>query len=129
MRIPVTRGRVFTDADGPAGPQVVVVNETLAARLFPGADPIGRRVAIGTDPTTPWLTIVGVVADVRHASLEEPAPAELYANYAASPPFAPFVAIRTAGDPAALATTVRQLARTIDPGRDPVGRADDGARP
>jgi uncharacterized membrane protein YqjE len=116
MGIPIRRGRAFTDLDGEQGPEVVIINETLAARLFPGDDPIGRRVAIGADPAGPWLSIVGVVADVRHGSLEEAAPAELYANYVASPPFAPFVTIRTAGDPAVLAVSVRQAVRAIDPG-------------
>ena len=115
MRIPVVRGRVFSDADGASGPQVAVINETLAARLFPGEDPIGRRVAVGADPDEPWLTIVGVVGDIRHEGLDAAAPPELYLNYLANPPLAPFVVIRTAGDPAALATSVRQLARSLDP--------------
>ena len=115
MRIPVLRGRVFTDADPANGPPVAVINETMATRIFPGEDPLGRRVAVGADPSEPWLTIVGVVGDVRHGSLEEPAPPELYLDYVANPPNGPYVTVRTAGDPAALATSVRQLARSLDP--------------
>jgi predicted permease len=115
MRIPVVRGRVFSDADRPGAPLVAVVNETLAARLFPGEEPLGQRVAVGADPNEPWLTIVGVVGDIRHDGLDAVAPPELYLNYLTNPPLAPFVVIRTAGDPAALATSVRQLARTLDP--------------
>ncbi len=115
MRIPLRRGRVFTSGDG-SGLEVAVVNETFAARVFPGEDPIGRRVALGADPANPWMTIVGVVGDVHHGSLEEPPPPELYVNFISNPPFAPFVAIRTAADPDALAVSVRQLVRGLDPG-------------
>ncbi len=93
-----------------------MINETLAAQLFGSGDPIGRRLALGSDPDNPWLTVVGVVADVRHGSLERPAPPELYTSYLGGPPFAPYVVVRTAADPAAMATSVRQFARTIDPG-------------
>ena len=62
------------------------------------------------------MTIVGVVGDVHHGSLEEPPPPELYVNFVSNPPFAPFVAIRTATDPDALALSVRQLVRGLDPG-------------
>jgi putative ABC transport system permease protein len=116
MQIPVRRGRVFTDDDGGGGLEVAVVNDTLAARVFPGEDPIGRRVALGTDAASPWMTIVGVVGDVHHGSLEEPPPPELYVNFVSNPPFAPFVAVRTAGEPDALALSVRQLVRGLDPG-------------
>jgi ABC-type antimicrobial peptide transport system permease subunit len=92
-----------------------VINETLAARVFPGEDPIGKRLAVGTDADAPWLTVVGVIGDVRHGSLEQPPSAEIYLNYLSNPPNGPFVVVRTAGDPAALATSVRQMARTIDP--------------
>ncbi len=115
MRIPVVRGRVFTDADRPGAPPVAVVNETLAARLFPAGDPLGKRIAVGTDPDEPWLTIVGVVGDIRHDGLDTAAPPELYLNYLSNPPLAPFIVIRTSGDPAALATSVRQLTRSFDP--------------
>lgn len=116
MRIPVRRGQLFSD-DDPAGAAVAaVINETLAAQLFANEDPIGRRLALGSDPASPWLTVVAVVADVRHGSLERPAPPELYTSYLAGPPFAPYVVVRTAADPATMATSVRQFAHRIDPG-------------
>jgi putative ABC transport system permease protein len=116
MRIPIRRGRVFTSADGNGGPDVAVVNDTFVARVFQDEDPIGRRVALGADPANPWMTIVGVVGDVHHGSLEETPPPELYVNFPSNPPFAPFVAIRTASDPDALALSVRQLVRGLDAG-------------
>jgi predicted permease len=116
MRIPVRRGQLFNDDDPVGAPAAAVINETLAAQLFAGADPIGRRLALGSDPDSPWLTVVAVVADVRHGSLERPAPPELYTSYLGGPPFAPYVVVRTAADPAAMATSVRQFARRIDPG-------------
>jgi predicted permease len=112
MRIPVLRGRTFDEQDAPDAPPVVVVNQTLARRVFPGEDPIGHRLRTG--PSGPWMEVVGVIGDVRHAGLEqEPAP-ELYIHYLQNPPVSPFVVIRTAGDPAALADAVRAEARRID---------------
>ena len=130
MRIPVRRGRaVHRRRRRSAAPAAAVVNETLAARLF-GTGGSDRPAARARHrPDDPWLTIVGVVADVRHGSLERPAPPELYTNYLGSPPFAPYVVVRTAGDPAAMATSVRQFARTIDPGVTALRRADHGERP
>lgn len=73
MRIPLVAGRLFTDADTPDTERVVVLNETAAARLFRGEDPIGRIVDTWTD-----VRVVGVVGDVRHRTLEDDAGAEVY---------------------------------------------------
>lgn len=116
MRIPVRRGRLFDDHDVAGAPAAAVINETAAAQLFGTADPIGRRVALGSAPDGPWLTVVGVVADVRHGSLERAAPPELYTSHLAGPPSAPYVVLRTATDPAAMAMSIRQFARRFDPG-------------
>ena len=116
MRITVRRGQLFDDHDVAGAPAAAVINETAAAQLFGTADPIGRRVALGSDPDGPLLTVVGVVADVRHGSLERAAPPELYTSYLAGPPSAPYVVLRTATDPAAMAMSVRQFARRFDPG-------------
>jgi putative ABC transport system permease protein len=115
MGIPIVRGRGFLASDGPDAPAVAVVNETLARRIFPNADPIGRRVRTGPRSTSPWITIVGVIGDVRHARLEiEPAP-ELYINALQNPPVSPFIALRTAGDPAELAKQLRSEVTSLDP--------------
>lgn len=115
MRIPITQGRSFSADDGPTAPQVALVNETLAARIFPGESAVGQRVAIGPSAEGPWLTIVGVVGDVRHGSLETPPAPELYINYAQNPPVSPFMAVRTTGDPAALAGRIREVSHDLDP--------------
>jgi predicted permease len=114
MGIPIRRGRGFDPNDGPNAPPVAVINETMARRLFPNEDPIGKHVRTGPNPNQPWTTIVGVIGDVRHGGLEEVPQPELYINYLQGPPVAPFIVLRTTGDPALLAETVRAEARRID---------------
>lgn len=115
MAIPIKRGRRFTAEDGPLAPPTVIVNEAMARRVFGQEDPIGQHIRTGPNPSGPWSTVVGVIGDIRHAGLEaDPAP-ELYVNYLSNPPVAPFIAIRTSGDPAAMAELVRAEARSFDP--------------
>jgi putative ABC transport system permease protein len=114
MSIPLVRGRGFTADDGPDTTPVAVINQTMARRLFPGEDPIGRHLRTGPAATGPWLEIVGVIGDVRHTGLEQlPAP-EMYVSYLQNPPIAPFIVMRAEGDPAALADRVRAEARALD---------------
>ena len=114
MGIPIRRGRNFDPNDGATAPPVAVINETMAKRLFPGQDAIGQRVRTGAGATGPWTTIVGVIGDIRHGGLEEEPQPEFYISYLQGPPVSPFIVLRTAGDPAALAETVRAEARLID---------------
>ena len=114
MGIPIKRGRGFTAEDGPNAPPVVVVNETMARKVFGSDDPIGQHVRIGPNPSGPWSTVVGVIGDIRHAGLEATPAAELYINYLTGPPVAPFIVLRSSGAPAALAETLRAEARSFD---------------
>lgn len=114
MGIPVLRGRSFTPADGPGAPPVVVINQAMARRIFGNQDPIGQQVRMGPAATGPFSTIIGVIGDIRHAGLEEDPAPELYINYLQNPPVAPFIALRTSGDAAALAELIRAEARTFD---------------
>jgi putative ABC transport system permease protein len=114
MGIPIRRGRNFDPKDGPTAPPVAVINETMARRLFANQDPIGQHVRTGPGASGPWTTIIGVIGDVRHGGLEEEPQPELYITYLQGPPVAPFIVLRTIGDPAALAETVRAEARNID---------------
>jgi putative ABC transport system permease protein len=116
LRIPLVKGRLFTDADGPGALRVVVVNQGFVRRYFPDTDPIGRRVAFGDTPDrdTDWLTIVGVVADTRRGGLDRRPWAELYYPHAQGPDRRMFVLLRTAGDPMALARAAQAEVWAID---------------
>jgi putative ABC transport system permease protein len=112
MKIPLQRGRTFTPSDGPSSTSVGVVNGVFAARVFPNEDPIGRRIRLG-GPAGSWTTIVGVVGSIKHGSLEEMPRPELYMSYRQTPPVAPFLVIRTLGDPVAIAGAARDAVRTL----------------
>ena len=73
MGIPLLRGRYFTEADKAGAQLVLIVNRKLAQHYWPNQDPIGKRLRIGTaEMQTPWLTIVGEVADVKLSSPDDP---------------------------------------------------------
>jgi predicted permease len=114
------RGRAFTGTDGTPGAPAAIVNESFAARHFPGDDPIGRRIELeaagSSAPASGWLTIVGIVPDVRHeeydARIIEPV---VYVPYSSNPvPFGTVIA-RSPLDLTVLASTVRGAVREIDP--------------
>lgn len=117
LAIPLKRGRVFTEADragaDTTGETVVVVNEELARQAWPGLDPVGRRLALGNGST---MTVIGVVGDTRHLSLDSlPRPA-MYFSHAQFPWKSMWFVVRGAGEPAALGSAVRAALAPIDPG-------------
>lgn len=114
MGMPVVRGRSFTAADGPAAQPVAVVNQTMARRLWPHEDPVGKRLKMGTNPQTPWTTVIGVVGDLRHAGLDVEPAAEYYISYLQGPPVSPFLVIRTNRDPTAIAESVRAELKALE---------------
>jgi predicted permease len=119
MSLKLVRGRLLTDADREGTQPVVVVNETMAERYWPGEDAIGRRFHMGTDDK-PWLTIVGIASDVRHNAVVEEGRAEMYVAHAQLPehigsaPRGMTLVIETEGDPLAIAGQVREAIRGID---------------
>jgi predicted permease len=113
MGIPVLRGRAFTAQDGPNAPPVCVINQTMAQQMFPGEDPVGKRIKFGT-ADGPWSTIVGVIGDVRHSALEARPDPEVYINYLSNPPSNPFIVLRTTGDPTSIVPAVRAQVLAVD---------------
>lgn len=114
MEIPLRQGRVFTPADREDAPLVVVINEAMARRYWPGESPIGKRVRLGAFQRVP-REIVGVVGDVRQTTLEEEAPPAVYLPLEQAPyPFLSIV-VRTVGPPASLAGALRRELRAVDP--------------
>jgi len=114
MRIPVVRGRVFGERDGPASPRVAIINETLARRIFPGEDPIGRRLFMGIDSGVA-REIIGVVGDVRHYGLDQGVTMQMYEPYRQRPLDSITFLLSTRTDPGALAGAARRAVLSIDP--------------
>ena len=112
MRVPLRAGRYFTPQDGPRSDNVIILNETAARTLFPGEDPIGRLVitAGGED-----RQVVGVVADVRHRSLEQESGLEMYMPITQSPDFLGLTMVVRSQRPAAsLVTDIRAALSDVD---------------
>jgi putative ABC transport system permease protein len=115
MGIALLRGRDFSERDTANAPGVVIINDVMARRLWPGEPAVGRRLKIGSNPAAPSVEVVGVIGSVRHVALEEAPEAELYVPYTQGSPSSPFIVIRTAGEPGAMAAAVRQAAREVEP--------------
>jgi predicted permease len=116
LRIPLLRGRLFTDADRMGAPAVAIVDELMAQRYWPGQDPIGKRVSFsGTDDAPEWAEVVGVVGHTRQDGLEEEGRAQLYVPYRQVAIPGLTLAVRASGDPARVAGAVRAAVRDVDP--------------
>jgi putative ABC transport system permease protein len=115
MGIPLRRGRALNEHDTSDAPAVVVVNESLARRFFPGQDPIGRRINHGEPDKAPvWREIVGVVGDVRHFGPETETRPEFYEPQLQSPSFGTSLVVRSDADLAGLAAAIRGELRAMD---------------
>ncbi len=118
LKLPAKRGRHLNPSDVANSPQVVVVSEELARRYFPNEDPIGLQLRTGwgrgRDSLRLGGTIVGVVGDVRHEALNEPVEPFLYVPEAQWPFDEPTFVIRTAGSETNIASSVREMIRSVD---------------
>ncbi|CAN5357174.1 ABC transporter permease [soil metagenome] len=115
MGIPLISGRTFTDRDTSDAPAVVVVDEALARRHWPGESPVGRRVLIGSSTGPLAHEIVGVVGDVQAHGLEEPVEGGMYLPVWQAPGPVLGITLRTALEPASLASQIGPAVWRIDP--------------
>ena len=127
MRIPLIRGRVWSDSESAGTPHVAVVNQTMARELWPDESAIGRRVrmpeyirstsywrlpAPGSDG---WFEIIGVVGDTPNVGLHErPAPS-IYVPYTLMLSDTQYLILRTSRDPLSMTRSIREAVRTVDP--------------
>ena len=113
MGIRLMAGRDFTASDAPESPPVVMVNETFVRQHWPRQDPVGRRMKVGRG-SSGWMTVVGVVSDIRHRGPATPPRPEFYQPYTQrSFPFMAFV-VRTKGEPTALVPAIRAAVTRLD---------------
>jgi putative ABC transport system permease protein len=116
MGIPLLTGRQLAPSDNPGTVPVAVIGDSMARRYWPGANPVGQRLKWGSlAADTPWLTIVGVVGDVKHFGLSEDAPDEVYMPLRQLSASAFTFAVRTDSDPLMLHLAVRAAVRDADP--------------
>ena len=119
--IRVLRGRSFSERDVDAAPLAVIVSAGLAQRLWPGRDPIGRRILPRDTPADVqgrqrWSTVIGVVEDVRYRGITDPR-FDLYVPYLQRPTaLVKHLMVRTSGEPLSLVDAIRAEAREIEPG-------------
>ena len=114
MGIALLRGREFTPADDGIAPKVAILNETAARLYFPEVDPVGQIVHMSWDSQGPPMQVVGVVRDSKRQDLRQPAPRMLYLPFLQYNQPYMTLEIRTAGDPSAVASSVRQAFREIN---------------
>jgi predicted permease len=112
LRIPLRDGRLFDARDGPESPQVAIVSDALAARHFPGENPVGKRIVLG-DVTA---EIVGRVGDIRRASLTDAPREDLYFPFERQSGNGITLFIRTTGDPLVALPSIRATVRRVEPG-------------
>jgi putative ABC transport system permease protein len=116
VNVPLIRGRMLDERDKMGSPLALVVNQSLARRDFPGEDPVGKRINMGSvsNGQPVWFQIVGVVGDVRSLEIQtEPAP-EIYTSYLQDPFAGMSYVVRSQVEPESLAGAVREAVRQID---------------
>ena len=120
LGVPLIGGRQFDERDGPEAPRAVIVNESLARRLWADRDPIGARLKLGdAQSMAPWFTVIGVVGDIRQVGLDSPPEPEVYFSFDQPPTNAPFLwprhlVVRTEGNPLVVADAVRNAVWQVD---------------
>jgi putative ABC transport system permease protein len=111
LQVRLIRGRFFTDHE--AGGPVAIINETMARRCWPNQDPIGKRFG-GGGPRDPWISVVGVTADIHNTSLAEEPDLEYYMPYVVRPVPAMALVVRTSLDPSRFSVALRSAVRELD---------------
>ncbi|HEV2691200.1 MAG TPA: ABC transporter permease [Bryobacteraceae bacterium] len=115
MGIPLVRGREFDERDDGTRERVTIINESMARRFWPQEDPIGKRIKIGPPQNAPWLTIVGVVKDIRQVGLDSNIGYATYEPLAQQSWATVQLAVRSSGDPANVTAAVRAELRRLEP--------------
>jgi predicted permease len=116
MEIPLVRGRWFNEHDTSDTPRVTVIDERMAEDLWPGEDPIGKRVRTGAiSSTAPWITVIGVAGRVKQYALDQDSRIAMYFSEKQYPRRAMNVVVRSAATPSTLTAAVRGVIRNLDP--------------
>ena len=115
--VPLLAGREFTDADNAGAPKVAIVNETFARRFGLGANPVGKRMAIGSSDTIPLnIEIVGLVRDMKYSNVKRDIPPVYFMPHRQERDVSSlYFYVRTASDPSTMLRAMRQVVQRLDP--------------
>jgi putative ABC transport system permease protein len=115
LNIALRDGRLLSETDGAESPQVAVISESLARRYFPGENPLGRHIRAGkAEAEGKWMTVVGVVNDVRYSWIVKEDVPTIYRSFRQAPPYYTTVVLRTAGDPLKFVSSARAEIAAVD---------------
>ncbi len=115
VRVPLLAGRLFDGTDTEESPRVVLINQTMARRFWPDGDPVGDRFKYGgPDSDSPWMRIVGVVADVKRSGLDRPVRPSTFVPHSQVARGFMTLVVRTPGDPQALIPALRSAVWELD---------------
>jgi putative ABC transport system permease protein len=121
LAIAFASGRDFSESDDAKAPGVMIINETMAHRYFPAEDPIGQRITLGDPKKGPWMTVIGIVKDVKHSDLAAAPYPQMYGAYRQNQSRLMSVVARTSGAGRGAAAGLRDLVKSAD--RDlPIGK-------
>ncbi|MBA3833444.1 MAG: ABC transporter permease [Chthoniobacterales bacterium] len=117
LETPLIKGRYFTEADNADAPGVVIINQAMAKKYWPGEDAVGKRINFNDeDPKKiAWFTVVGIVGDIRHRGLDAQAKPEYYLTHPQRPFRGMILAVRSLQDPRALVSSIRGELQAFDP--------------
>lgn len=117
LKVPLLQGRFFNEGDQFDGPGAIIVNNTFAKKWWPNQDAVGKRITFSDtrEPDIKWLTVVGVVGDMRHRGLDLDAKPEYYQAHNQTPYRGMILAVRSAQDPRSLTSAIRRELSGLDP--------------
>jgi predicted permease len=116
MRTPLIRGRLFAESDEAAKEPVAIIDETTARRYWGNGDPLGRRLRFAQFANVPWLSIVGIVKDIKHDGLEVDGVPHIYVSMYQRQSRVMSIVLRTSLPASLLETQIRREVQSVDPG-------------
>jgi len=112
----LVRGRFFADSDDDQAPRVVLIDQTMASRVWPNADPVGKRIKFGgRSSKAPWMTVVGIVGNMKTDGFDQPDQPHFYVSALQNPGYAMAVYLRTTTNPDAFTQSLREQVQAVDP--------------
>jgi putative ABC transport system permease protein len=115
IETPLLQGRFFTPADNAAAPNVIIINQAFAKKFWPNESAVGKRITFGNPKKDPkWVTIVGIVGNIRHLGLDLDPKPEMYVPWAQDPYSTAILVVRSAQEPRNLVPAIRREVQAID---------------